>query len=88
MGSLFSYSKPSSYTPMSYAIPQASKPQSPVTVSNQDTEISKDKDEIAKVEDVIRRTTRGRNSTIQTSYRGVLTEQTALMPKRKNLLGE
>lgn len=53
--------------------------------------VSQDED---NVRDVIRRQTRGRSSTIQTSYRGVLEENeraslpTSLSPKRKNLLGE
>ncbi len=87
MGSLFTYSTPS-YRPMSYSVPRAapSKISEPPKQSGKSTQQSDE--DVAKVEDVIRRTARGRNSTIQTSYRGVLTDQSTLTPKRKNLLGE
>ena len=38
--------------------------------------------------DVARRVSRGRGSTIRTSFRGVLTKGNSLSPQRKNLLGE
>jgi hypothetical protein len=41
-----------------------------------------------QIRNVIQRAQRGRNSLIQTSYRGVLTDVTSLAPQRKNLLGE
>lgn len=92
MGSLFSPSTPA-YSPVSYSPPvrTISTPapvasiSSPSTVTNTD---SKTDEDIAK--DIIKRTTRGRNSTIQTSYRGVLDpiSNGTIAPQRKSLLGE
>ena len=40
------------------------------------------------VRDVIRKSARGRNSTVLTSLRGVLNNENDLQPRRKSLLGE
>ena len=85
MGSLFKTSTPS-------VTPTLTQP---ATVKNS-TEpevgeaVSQDED---SVRDAIRRETRSRSLTIQTSYRGVLEEgakasSITLSPKRKTLLGE
>lgn len=61
----------------------------PVTVTPQpvvEQEIEETTEDQAR--DVVRRASRGRGSTIKTSFRGVLSQNNALAPQRKNLLGE
>ena len=88
MGSLFSQSVPR-YSPVSYA-PQT---QSTTDAPSQNDKLTVQQNnqnaaEEDSLKDVIRRSSRGRNSLIQTSYRGVLTDVSSLAPQRKNLLGE
>ena len=86
MGTLFKTSTPS-VTP---TLTQPISIQTPVE-AEVDESGSQDED---NVRDAIRRQTRSRSSTIQTSYRGVLEESesaslsTSLSPTRKTLLGE
>ena len=89
MGSLFSPPSVPTFSPVQLTpqasvnkpTPTESEPQTP----NTETEI----DEQEIVRDIVRRNFRGRNSLIQTSYRGVLNdESTSLAPQRKTLLGE
>ncbi len=89
MGSLFSNSQPG-YTPTLRQTTQVNVPTSDGQEA-QEENVSDDEN----VRDVIRKTTRARSSTIQTSYRGILGDDgddfarsNALVPQRKNLLGE
>ena len=83
MGSILKTSTPR-YAPAPYVpyTPPTSEPaaETPKT-DNADAE---------KVQDAIRRVARNRGigSTILTSFRGVLDDQSTLAPQRKNLLGE
>ena len=86
MGSLFSPSVPR-YSPVSYTPAIASSVNETSGEGETSPNTSQDNEEEI-VRDIIRRNFRGRNSTIQTSYRGVLGEDNALAPKRKTLLGE
>jgi hypothetical protein len=90
MGSLFSTPSVPTVSPVSYVPQQVAPPSTsinPTTVK--DTSQNKKKeDDDAAVKDIIKRATRGRSSTIQTSFRGVLEEANTLAPKRKTLLGE
>lgn len=95
MGSLFSPSVPS--TPAFTYQPTGSQP-TPTNISTSsdegdntqttNSEAPSSQQDEDSVRDFIRRTNRGRNSLIQTSYRGVLTDTNNLTPQRKNLLGE
>ena len=85
MGSIFKTSTPR-YTPMQYTPPKTVVTQ-PVTPSKED---GGEDDTAKKAQDTIRRVARNRGvgSTILTSFRGVLGNQSSLAPQRKNLLGE
>ena len=87
MGSLFSSATPS-YTP-TQSVATNSVTQD---VPNDDGVETPDLKNEEAVRDVVRKSSRGRSSTIQTSYRGVLEEgdnaPITLTPQRKNLLGE
>lgn len=85
MGSLFSAPSVPSVSPLSYV--PTSQPNATATPIVNNTPVSSTESEDA-VKDVIRKTSRGRSSTIQTSFRGVLGETNALVPQRKSLLGE
>lgn len=88
MGSLFAPSVPR-YNPVSYAQPVTQQIPAPSTLPENPISEAKTDEDIAK--DIIKRTTtRGRNSTIQTSYRGVLSpiSNVTITPQRKSLLGE
>lgn len=101
MGSIFSGpSVPTSYSPVTY-VPSVSPTVRSSTSSSGsspsdktgETNASTDDNSVNEEEiirDIIRRNFRGRNSTIQTSYRGVLgtTSEDNLRPQRKTLLGE
>ena len=85
MGSLFSRPSmptvsPVSYVPTSTTITETPSVETTTTPSSSESEDA--------VKDIIRNTTRGRSSTIQTSFRGVLGETNTLVPQRKSLLGE
>lgn len=85
MGSLFSSPKIPTAPSVQYVAPSTSI--NPTLVGDgTNTENKNDNDEAVK--DVIRRASRGRASTIQTSFRGVLGETNSLAPQRKSLLGE
>ncbi len=87
MGSFFSPKVPS-YTPFTYksSTQQTASRKLVGDLNDQPSTPTKSED---GVRDVIRRSTRGRSSLIQTSYRGVLGEANApFTPQRKNLLGE
>ncbi len=88
MGSLFSTNTPS------YA-PTQSTVVSPImqTVTDKDEVKADDtSSEENDIRDFVRKSTRSRSATIQTSYRGVLDEDegslTSIVPQRKSLLGE
>jgi len=91
MGSLFSPPVPA-YSPVSYAAPvvsapiQTPEPQTIIQETQQNSETDNNDESVVK--DIIKRSSRGRSSLIQTSYRGVLGEGDALSPQRKSLLGE
>jgi hypothetical protein len=88
MGSLFAPSVPR-YNPVTYSQPVTQQKSTPSTLPENPVSETKSDEDIAK--DIIKRTTtRGRNSTIQTSYRGVLTPLSSgtITPQRKSLLGE
>ncbi len=90
MGSLFSPSVPSyspvSYTPQVVSAPKQT-PTQPTEKTQQNRQAETPDEEV--IRDVIKRSTRGRSSLIQTSYRGVLGEaSTPTAPQRKSLLGE
>jgi|GEM_PF-1508794 len=99
MGSFFAPSVPT-YSPVTYTPPQTTSTLSSDTTSNDQTTESTTTtttSETEAINDVIKRTNRGRSSLIQTSYRGVLNEQSDasdstplsnFTPKRKTLLGE
>lgn len=88
MGSLFSPVVPA-YSPMVYApsTPRVNS-SSPDNAGAPQTGGEETFEREDSVRDFIRRTNRGRNSLIQTSYRGVLSDLNSLAPQRKNLLGE
>jgi len=95
MGSLFSTPVPSAppvtYVPQVSTVPpspQQSSSSQPVGTQNQSVNAEVNTDDEDAVKDIIKRTTRGRNSTIQTSYRGVLNTNEGIAPQRKTLLGE
>ena len=94
MGSLFSPSVPQ-YSPVIYQPPRVEAPGFSFPDNKGDTNTAQtssgQKEKIEdedNIRDLIRRNARGRNSLIQTSYRGVLTDMNSLVPQRKNLLGE
>lgn len=85
MGSLFKSPSVPQYAPVTYnAPPQNSQSTAQPDSANESVGTT----ESDNAREVIRRTTRGRNSTIQTSYRGVLNATNTLAPQRKSLLGE
>lgn len=86
MGSMFSAPPVPTYSPVQYVAPSAVTQNN--TASNDADNTQQNTQEEDAVKDIIRKTTRGRSSLIQTSYRGVLGEGNALVPQRKNLLGE
>ncbi len=86
MGSLFSSPSVPTYSPVQYVPPQSVQKNS--ANEKPTPSINQDSDDENQVKDVIKRSARGRNSLIQTSYRGVLGEANALVPQRKSLLGE
>jgi hypothetical protein len=92
MGSFFKTPTPT-YTPLSY-VPQTVNPPRSVALQDNETESvntkpeTKNDDQEDSVRSFLKRNMRGRNSLIQTSYRGVLTSTNDLSPQRKNLLGE
>ena len=83
MGSMFSAPSVPSYSPVQYIAPSYAN--NAVSQSSNDDEMQSSEE---AVKNVIRKTSRGRNSLIQTSYRGVLGESNSLIPQRKSLLGE
>lgn len=93
MGSLFKTSG-AGYIPPTYTPVKTPSVQKNTTgegeITEADQQIQGDEENV--VRDIVRRQTRGRNSTIQTSYRGVLGDAgdapIALTPQRKTLLGE
>lgn len=93
MGNLFKPSVPSStptYVPP-VAAPKIVKAANNDTQQNTNTQTDKADDNQAQqdaAKDVIRKASRGRNSTILTSLRGVLSSENDLKPQRKSLLGE
>ncbi len=89
MGSLFSPVTPT-YSPMVYTPSSGTnsgQSRSPAENGTNDSNVSVPSGE-ENLRDFIRRTNRGRNSLIQTSYRGVLNDMNDLVPQRKTLLGE
>ena len=91
MGSLFTPSMPR-YSPVNYVSQaseggQTTENYSAIANKAEGQQQPNESDE-KSVRDMIRRNARGRNSLIQTSYRGVLTDINSLAPQRKNLLGE
>lgn len=92
MGKLFKPSVPK-YTPP--PMPQQNTPYvPPVTggdndgATGNDTATPTEADGADAVREVIRKSTRGRGSTVLTSLRGVLNNDNGLQPRRKSLLGE
>ena len=86
MGALTSILSPKRPRYKPIALPRAeSSPPPPPTVPTQ-AQPSQAEQEAQRVEDTLRRA-RGQSSTILTSFRGVLTPETA-KPARKTLLGE
>lgn len=85
MGSLFSAPPIPTSPSVQYVAPSTSV--NPTTIEQKSNESTID-DENDSVKNVIRRTNRGRSSTIQTSYRGALNANSTISPQRKNLLGE
>ena len=92
MGSLFSQSVPR-YSPVSYT-PQtqgrtvaSSDEDGDATLKTSQQSDGGNSAEEESIKDIIRRNTRGRNSLIQTSYRGVLTDVSSLSPQRKKFIG-
>lgn len=83
MGSLFSAPSVPTYFPVTYVAPSTSVNPTMVTPSTDGSSTDTE-----TVKDVISRVSRGRSSTIQTSFRGVLGESNSLAPQRKTLLGE
>ena len=89
MGSLFLPVTPT-YSPMVYTSSSSvssSQSGSPSDAGSDDGD-SPSQTQQDNLRDFIRRTNRGRNSLIQTSYRGVLNDMNDLVPQRKTLLGE
>jgi len=84
MGSLFS-APPIPTIPFVQSAPSSTSV-NPASVERPSISVPDNNDEVVK--DVIRRASRGRSSTIQTSFRGVLGESNSLSPQRKTLLGE
>lgn len=82
MGSFIKSEKPQPYRAPTYTI---STPVSATEDAPETPEVAEGEDRVC---DVVRRASRGRGSTIQTSFRGVLSEAGDLVPQRKNLLGE
>ncbi len=90
MGSLFSSPSVPSVSPVSY-VPTTTVVQRTATTTAKPkttTTTTQPSEKEDAVKDIIRKSSRGRSSTIQTSFRGVLGETNALVPKRKSLLGE
>jgi len=87
MGSLFSTPSTPTYSPVSYVVPSTSVNATTITTDNSTENDTTDTD-TETVQDVIGRVARGRSSTIQTSFRGVLGDSNSLAPQRKTLLGE
>jgi hypothetical protein len=81
MGSIFKKPKIPTYRPAPTIV------QRPI-IPEPDTSDSDHEAEAEKARDIVRRASRGRGSTIRTSFRGVLGENNSLVPQRKNLLGE
>ena len=91
MGSFFSPSVPK-YSPVTYTPPQSVTSTTTYTPSPSESdngENQQNSDDTQAITNVIKRN-RGRSSLIQTSYRGVLNEESDGInaPKRKTLLGE
>lgn len=84
MGTLFSKPSVPAYSPVQYVSPTSTQE----NVSDSEVSQSETLNEEEAVKDVVRRASRGRNTTIQTSYRGVLNQDNKLSPQRKTLLGE
>jgi len=84
MGSLFS-APPIPTIPFVQSAPPSTSV-NPVSIERPLISDPDNNDEVVK--DVIRRASRGRSSTIQTSFRGVLGQSNQLAPQRKILLGE
>lgn len=87
MGSLFSSPSVPSISPVSF-VPTTTTTNVTPTTETPSVETSPSSNSEDAVKDVIKRTSRGRSSTIQTSFRGVLGETNTLVPQRKSLLGE
>lgn len=85
MGKLFKPSVPK-YTPVS--LPQPAMPYTPPETDASEPVPVPDTQNFDAAKDVIRRVSRGRDSTILTSLRGVLRSEDDLQPRRKSLLGE
>lgn len=85
MGSLFSSPSTPSAPSVKFEAPSTSVNPTTATSSVDQTQTPETED---AVRDVIRRSSRGRSSTIQTSFRGVLGDANSLAPQRKTLLGE
>ena len=89
MGSLFSSPSVPTVSPVAYVPSSQSQTNVAKTVSTQTSSSTSQPDDTEDaVRDIIRKSSRGRSSTIQTSFRGVLDETSSLAPKRKTLLGE
>jgi len=86
MGSLFSTPSIPSISSVQYVAPSTSINPTSLEPQTIDQPQSSETEDVVK--DVIRRSQRGRSSTIQTSFRGVLGETNTLVPQRKSLLGE
>lgn len=83
MGTLFSTPSVPAYSPISSASSSTE-----TSVSDSEVPSAEIPNDENAVKDVVRRASRGRHSTIQTSYRGVLGQGNTLSPQRKTLLGE
>ena len=84
MGSLFSSPSVPTVSPVAY-VPSS---QSQTNIPQIPSSPAKPDETEEAVRDIIRKSSRGRSSTIQTSFRGVLDETSSLAPKRKTVLGE